>query len=112
MRKTFYQNAKNVCGQDVEEEPCPIKHTLVRELKSLGPRYMISHKETAPQTFNKVIKKLVDSKWKKDCDNIKRQYRYMLFILNPEYSNKCRNYSLDIDNSSWMISILLSIDCS
>ena len=65
-------------------------------LQALDPSFAIRNKEAAAECRKSVLRKLIDVKWKEecDCDKIMNQFRQLLVILDKDYKSECKCFSV------------------
>ena len=76
-------------------ERCPLKYLMVRYLTALNPKDIAKDQEAAQDNFDKLIGKLLSSKWLDTslCDDASNQYRRLLTNVKRYHLDYFEDYS-------------------
>ena len=78
-------------------ERSPLKHSFVWNLQALDPSFSINNKKTAIEDMRNLLHKLIDLKWKDECesDKVLNQFRQLLVILERDDKADCESFSVE-----------------
>ena len=73
-----------------------LKYWFVWNFLALDPSFTIRNTEAAAECMKSVLHKLVDVKWKEECecDKIMNHFRQLLVILDKDYKSECECFSV------------------
>ena len=79
------------CWKDVHSSTPQCGHST--------PASLVAHQHSAEEKLKTVLNKLVDIKWQEDreCDEILRQFREVLGLLQRQFKVECESFSVDKD---------------